>query len=70
MIRIELGFVPDGFEKAGIEQTKEDILARLTGHEFERLKIVLKKDIGNRIHLQFLGEPQEVEKARRLLGTY
>jgi hypothetical protein len=70
MIRIELGFVPDRFEKAGIEQTKEDILARLNGHEFERLKIVLKKHVGNRIDLQFLGEPQEVEKARRLLGIY
>ena len=29
-----------------IEQTKEDVHARLAGHEFKRLKIVLKKNVG------------------------
>ena len=70
MIRFEVDFVPHEFEKAGVEQTKDDIRDRLQGHEFGRLKIVLKKTIGNRIELQFLGDPQDVEKARRLLGIY
>jgi hypothetical protein len=70
MIRFEVDFVPHPFEKAGLEQTKEEIRARLEGHEFNRLKIVLKKKIGNEIELQLIGEPQETEKARRLLGIY
>ena len=70
MVRVETDFTPNPVEKAGIEQTKEDIQARLHGHEFSRLKIVLKKRIGNEIALQFLGEPQDVEKARRVLGIY
>ena len=70
MIRIEADFTPHPFEKSGIEQTKEDIRARLHGHEFARLKIVLKKRMGNQIQMQFLGDPQDVEKARRLLGVY
>ena len=70
MIRFEVDFVPHPFEKAGLEQTKEEIRARLEGHEFSRLKIVLKKKIGNEIELQFSGDPQETEKARRVLGIY
>jgi hypothetical protein len=70
MIRFEIDFVPHAFEKAGIEQTKEDISARLHGHEFSRLKIVLQKRIGNEIELKFIGDPQDTEKARRLLGIY
>jgi hypothetical protein len=42
MVRIEVGFEPHPFEKAMIEQTKEDIENRLQGHEFGRFKIVLK----------------------------
>jgi hypothetical protein len=70
MIRFEVDFVPHELERAGVEQTKDDIRERLQGHEFARLKIVLKKRIGNQIELQFLGDPQETEKARRLLGIY
>ncbi|HKP02445.1 MAG TPA: hypothetical protein VJU77_03700 [Chthoniobacterales bacterium] len=70
VIRFEVDFVPHSFEKAGVEQTKDDIKARLTGHEFARLKIILKKRLGNQIELQFVGDPQDVERARRLLGIY
>ena len=70
MIRFEVDFVPHELERAGIEQTKDDIRNRLQGHEFARLKIVLKKRIGNEIELQFIGDPQDTEKAQRLLGIY
>ena len=70
MIRFEVDFVPHAFETAGIEQTKEDIRNRLQGHDFSRLKIVLKKRIGNEIQVNFVGDPQDTEKARRLLGIY
>ena len=54
-----------------VEQTKQDIQARLTGHEFGRFKIVLKKPPhSQQISLQFLGDPESCEKARRLLGIY
>jgi len=43
MVKIEVGFEPNPYEKAMVEQTKEDIQARLTGQEFDRFKIVLKK---------------------------
>jgi len=70
MIRFEVDFVPHELERAGVEQTKDDIRDRLQGHEFARLKIVLRKRIGNEIELQFIGDPQDTEKARRLLGIY
>lgn len=70
MIRFEVDFVPHELERAGVEQTKDDIRERLQGHEFARLKIVLRKRIGNEIELQFIGDPQDTEKARRLLGIY
>ncbi|HEV2804735.1 MAG TPA: hypothetical protein VGW57_07385 [Chthoniobacterales bacterium] len=71
MIRIEVGFEPHLFEKPMIEQTKEDIENRLQGHEFGRLKIVLKKPPqSQQIAIQFLGEPESCEKAKRLLGIY
>ena len=70
MIRFEVDFVPHELERAGVEQTKDDIRDRLQGHEFARLKIVLRKRIGNEIELQFIGDPQDAEKARRLLGIY
>ena len=43
MVKIEVGFEPHPFEKALVEQTKDDIQNRLHGHEFGRFKIVLKK---------------------------
>jgi hypothetical protein len=71
MVRIEVGFEPHPFEKQIVEQTKEDIENRLNGHEFGRFKIVLKKGHGSQqIALQFLGDPESCEKAKRLLGIY
>jgi len=71
MIKIEVDFEAHPFEKAGLEQTKEDIQNRLNGHEFGRFKIVLKRSQGNgQIAFQFLGDPESCEKARRLLGIY
>jgi hypothetical protein len=71
MIKIEVGFEPHVYEKALVEQTKEDIQNRLQGHEFGRFKIVLKKRFGShQIALQFLGDPESCEKAKRLLGIH
>ena len=66
-----MGFEPHPYEKAMVEQTKQDIQDRLTGHEFGRFKIVLKKPPqSQQISLQFLGDPESCDKARRLLGIY
>ena len=71
MVRIEVGFEPHPFEKTLVTQTQEDIRNRLHGHEFGRFKIVLKKGQGSQqIALQFLGDPESCEKAKRLLGIY
>jgi hypothetical protein len=67
---IEVGFDPHPFEKTLIEQTKEHIRSRLAGEEIHRLKIVLKKRPGSEIALQFVGDPDGVDKAKRLLGVY
>jgi hypothetical protein len=67
---IEVGFVPHPFEKTLIEQTKEHIRDRLQGAEINRVKIVLKKRPGSQIALQFLGDPDGADKAKRLLGIY
>jgi hypothetical protein len=70
MIRFEMDFESHSLEKPLIRQTKEDIRARLEGHEIGSLKIVLKKRPGRQIALQFHGDPENVEKAKRLLGIY
>ena len=71
MVKIEVGFEPHPFEKSVVEQTKEDIENRLQGHDFGRFKIVLKKPPHSQhIALQFLGDPESCEKAKRLLGIY
>jgi len=71
MVKIEVGFVPHAFETALVEQTKDDIQNRLHSHEFGRFKIVLKKlHASHAISLQFLGDRESCEKARRLLGIY
>jgi hypothetical protein len=67
---IEVGFKPHPFEKTLIEQTKEHIRNRLAGADINRLKIVLKKRPGSQIAFQFLGDPEGVDKAKRLLGIY
>jgi hypothetical protein len=68
MIYFELGFEPNAFEKATIEQTKADAQQRLEGQLLEDLKIVLKKLPGNRIVFHFVGDPDSVDRAKRLLG--
>lgn len=71
MVKIEVGFQPHPFDKAMVEQTQQDIQDRLAGHEFGLFKIVLKKSPGSQqTSLQFLGDPESCEKARRLLGIY
>ena len=71
MLRIEVGFEPHPFENALVAQTQEDIRNRLNGHEFGRFKIVLKKPPHTQqIALQFLGDPESCDKAKRLLGVY
>jgi hypothetical protein len=71
MIRIDVGFTPHHFERTVVQETSDDIQSRLTGHEFGRFKIVLKKLPGHpNIALQFLGDPESCDKAKRLLGVY
>ena len=70
MIRFEVGFEPQPLEKPLIQQTKDDIRARLEGHDIGGLRIVLKKRSGSQIALQFLADPETVEKAKQLLGIY
>jgi hypothetical protein len=67
MVRLEMGFRPKWFERNLIRQTKDDILRRLAGHDFGLLRIVLKKRDG-RVAFQFFGDPNNVEKAKNLLG--
>jgi hypothetical protein len=67
MVRLELGFKPKWLERKLIHQTKSDVLRRLNGHNFDLLRIVLKKRDG-RVAFQFFGKPGTVEKAKALLG--
>ena len=67
MIYFELGFKPNAFEKTTIEQTKADAQQRLEGQLLEDLKIVLKKLPGNQIVFHFVGDPDSVDRAKRLL---
>jgi hypothetical protein len=70
-VKVEVRFEPHPLEKALVEQTKDDIQNRLHGHEFGRFKIVLKKPPQTQqISLQFLGDAESCEKAKRLLGIY
>lgn len=70
MVQITLGFEPHSFEKSTIEQITNDLRARLAGHEFTRLTIVLQKDFRREIVMDFRGEEQEIARARRILGAY
>ena len=71
MVKIEVGFQPHPFEKTMVEQTQDDIRNRLHGHDFGPFKIVLKKPPhAHQIALQFLGDPESCDKAKRLLGIY
>jgi len=70
MVVIKVGFEPHFFENRAIEQMKQDIEARLAGHDFARLSIAFIKDFRREIVLQFRGDDQDVARARRLLGAY
>jgi hypothetical protein len=71
MIKIEVDFQPHPFEKSAVAEKIEDLRNRLNGHEFGLFKIVLKKNPGSQqFALQFLGDPESCDKARRLLGIY
>jgi len=67
MVTFKVAFWPSAFERRLIQQTKQDVQARLKGHEIGPLKIVLKKS-GNRVAFQFLGAPEGIDKAKGLLG--
>lgn len=67
MVRLEMGFKPGWFDRNPIRQTKNDILRRLEGYDFDLLRIVLKKRDG-RVAFQVFGDPNSVEKAKDLLG--
>lgn len=70
MVKIEVGFTPEQYEERMIEQTKEDVQAKLYAHDLGQLKIVLKKRPGSQIAFQFLGDADGIDKAKRLLGIY
>ncbi|HEY2138561.1 MAG TPA: hypothetical protein VGH00_00670 [Chthoniobacterales bacterium] len=70
MLLITVEFEPHSFERSSVEQMTNDLRARLAGHEFARLTIVLRKDFRREIIMHFRGDEQEVAKARRILGAY
>ena len=70
MVKIEVGFAPEGFEKQMVEQTKDDVLAKLRGLDLGRVKIVFKKRPGHQLVFQFLGDPDAVDKTKQILGIY
>jgi hypothetical protein len=68
MARVEVGFVPNAFERQMVQQTKEDIDAKLRGYDLEEVQIILKKLPGGQLAFKFEGEPYDVDKAKGLLG--
>jgi hypothetical protein len=70
MVKIEVGFAPERFEKDMVEQTKDDIMAKLQGVELGRVKIVFKKRPGHQLAFQFIGDPDAVDKTKQILGIY
>ena len=70
MVKIEVGFAPEGFEKKMVQQTKDDVMAKLQGLDLGRVKIVFKKRPGHQLAFQFLGDPGAVDKTRQILGIY
>ena len=68
MVHIETHPWPRLLEMKKVFQTKKDLRRRLAGHQFKRLRILLKKRNG-RLALQFVGDPISVEKAKGLLGV-
>ena len=70
MVRIEVGFSPEGFEKEMVQQTKDEVMAKLQGLDLGRVKIVFKKRPGHQLVFQFLGDPDAVDKTKQILGIY
>jgi hypothetical protein len=70
MVKIEVGFAPEGFEKRMVQQTKDDVMAKLRGLDVGRVKIVFKKRPGHQLAFQFLGDPDAVDKTKQILGIY
>jgi hypothetical protein len=70
MVKIEVGFAPEGFEKRMVQQTKDDVMAKLQGLDLGRVKIVFKKRPGHQLAFQFLGDPDAVDKTKQILGIY
>jgi hypothetical protein len=70
MVKIEVGFAPEGFEKRMVQQTKDDLMAKLQGLDLGRVKIVFKKRPGHQLAFQFLGDPDAVDKTKQILGIY
>ena len=70
MTKIELDFVPTGaFERRLVYQIQDDIRARLEGHDITGIKIVLTKSRYNQIAFDFVGDPENIDKAKRLLAV-
>ena len=70
MVKIEVGFTPEGFEKRIVQQTKDDLMAKLQGLDFGRVKIVFKKRPGHQLAFQFLGDPDAIDQTKQILGIY
>jgi hypothetical protein len=70
MVKIEVCFAPEGFEKEMVQQTKDDVRAKLQGHDLGRVKIVMKKRPGHQLAFQFLGDPDAIDKTKQILGIY
>ena len=70
MVTVQIGFSVQGFEKYAVERTKAELLEKLQGYGFDRLRIVMKRLPGARLDFEFFGDPDQVENARRLLGIY
>ena len=70
MVKIEVGFAPEGFEKRMVQQTKEDVMTKLQGLDLGRVKIVFRKRPGHQLAFQFLGDPDAIDKTKQILGIY
>ena len=70
MVKIEVGFAPEGFEKRMVQQTKDDVIAKLQGLDLGRVKIVFKKRPDHQLAFQFLGDPDAIDKTKQILGIY
>jgi hypothetical protein len=71
VILIQVGFEPHALEKPLLGQMISDIRAKLAGHDMYSLKIVSKKTpFKGEVVPTFHGDPDSIEKAKRVLGIY